>query len=292
MNQPYYPPTTERVCAWATLFKPGRSFGQYLAHLIKGCQILGISTDWNTAAVAAVCKGLRKAQDLSFQFRNYLSRPCMIRLIEHESLSSEFGILAILSFIFVLRVQSECLPIRRASLEEPLLPRTPQTYQALIGLRETGHDTRLALKLSTRKNTRLGSILTRPCFCRGSILVPSALCPVHAIWPAIRTKVTPNGLLFPSLQGSNLNRILKTTLGKIGLSDAERYTAYAFRRGCLMEMKRAHPTVSEIMRTAGRTSGQFKTYLDLHEDEEAVILSLMRNLDTGGDSGGEEEVYD
>ena len=284
---PYYPPTSARVCAWASIFNPGRSFGQYLSHLIKGCQIIGAPTDWNDDAVSAMARGLRKAQNLSFAFENYIFRPCLVRFINHETLQSEFGLLGYLSFLFLLRVQSEGIPIRRASLYEPLLERAPQLHPALIGVRDVGGESRLILKLSTRKNTRYGAILMRPCFCQGSVLVPGSLCPVHVIWPIIRERVLPNDLIFPSLQRTNLNRMLKVVMAKIGFSQAERYTMYAFRRGCLMEMKRAQSTVSEIMRTAGWTSAQFKTYLDLQEDEEAVIRSLMRTLGTADESGDE-----
>ena len=286
-GHPYYPPTSARVCAWATIFNPGKSFGQYLGHLIKACQIIGVPTDWHDSAVSAMAKGLRKAQDLSFSFENYIFRPCLIRFINHETIQSDFGLLGYLSFLFLLRVQSEGIPIRRASLYDPLLERVPQKYPALIGVRDIGGESRLILKLSTRKNTRYGAILMRPCFCQGSILVPESLCPVHVIWPSIRERVLPNELVFPSLQRTNLNRMLKTVLAKIGFNQAERYTMYAFRRGCLMEMKRAQSTVSEIMRTAGWTSAQFKTYLDLHEDEEAVIQSLMRTIGTAEESGDE-----
>ena len=58
--------------------------------------------------------------------------------------------------------------------------------------------------------------------------------------------------------------------------------------GCLMEMKQSRSTVSEIMRTAGWASGEFKTYLDIQADEEEVIRSLMRRMDTGDESNGED----
>ena len=56
-----------------------------------------------------------------------------------------------------------------------------------------------------------------------------------------------------------------------------------------MEMKRSQSTAPDIMRTAGRSSAQFETYLDMREDEESAILSLMRNLDTNDESPGENE---
>ena len=291
-NSPYYPPTSERVCAWATLFRPGRSFGNYLAHLAKACAILGIPTDWHDQAVSAVARGLRKAQDLSFQFDNYMFRKDLVRFLEHETLQSEFGLLGYLSFLFLLRVQSEGLPIHRASLQEPLLDRSPQKLQALIGLREVAGEKRLILKLKTRKNCRRGVILMRPCFCSGSILVPTSLCPVHRVWPLIREKVLPDQPIFPTLLNKNLNRVLKASLKNIGFPQAEKYTMYCFRRGCLMEMKRADSTVSEIMRTAGWSSAQFRTYLDLKEDEEAVIASLMRAINTREETDDEYSDHD
>ena len=124
----------------------------------------------------------------------------------------------------------------------------------------------------------------RPCFCNGGILVPSSLCPVHVVWPLIRARIGIHELLFPTLQGSNLNRILKAALAKAGFPNANRYTMYCFRRGCLAEMKRSKSTVGEIMKTAGWRTSQFKVYLDLHADEEAVILSLMRDLEHSDDS--------
>ena len=115
-------------------------------------------------------------------------------------------------------------------------------------------------------------------------MVPRSLCPVHSIWPLIRVRVAPHELLFPSLQRSNLNRILKAALLASGFHESNRYTMYCFRRGCLTEMKRSQSTVGEIVKTAGWKTAQFKVYLDLHADEEAVIKSLMRDLDFSDES--------
>ena len=290
VQQPYFPPTSQRVCAWASLFKTGGSFGNYVTHLTKACQILNVSLDWNDSSVAAVARGLRKAHDLGAKFDNYMYRDSLQRFLSHETLSSDFGLLGYLSFLFLLRVQSECLPIRRAEIMVDLFDRAPAAYPALIGLRIIGNEQRLILKLARRKNQRYGSILMRPCFCSGGILVPRQLCPVHVIWPLICQRTEPSGLLFPSLQRANLNRILKASLRAAGFPMAERYTMYCFRRGCLMEMKKSNATVAQIMRTAGWRTAQFKVYLDLHDDEERVIRSLMRDMDHNRDSDIDSEV--
>ena len=262
---------------------------QYVAHLAKGCQLLDIPTGWHDSPVAAVARGLRKAQDLSFKFPNFIFRPDLIRFLDHETIGAEFGLLGYFSFLFLLRVQSECLPIRRAGFKGDLLKRTPQTPQALIGLGDVNGDRRLVPKLNTRKNCRYGSILMRPCFCEGGVIVPGSLCPIHVAWPAICSRVLPGELISPSLQRANLNRVLKTVMNKLGYPDSERYTTYAFRRGCLMEMKRSNSTVAQIMKTAGWPSAQFKVYLDLTEDKEQAIKSLLRTLDTADESNDDGE---
>ena len=287
-GQPHFPPTSDRVCVWGTLFQPGGSFTQYVAHLAKACQLLDIATDWRDSSAVAVPRGLRKAHDLSFKFGNYIFRPDLVRFIEHERIESEFGLLGFLSFLFLLRVQSECLPIRRGGINDRILERTPRDSPALLGIREFHGETRLVLKLNTRKNCRYGIILMRPCFCDGGVLVPGSLCPIHAVRPAIRGRVLPGELISPSLQGSNINRILKAVFSKIGPPDAEKYTTYAFRRGCLVGLKRSQSTVSQITKTAGRPSARFKVYLDLSEDEEAAIGPLLRTVNSNEDSDQED----
>ena len=79
----------------------------YVAHLAKACQLLDIATDWQDDSVAAVARGLRKARGLSFKFDNYIFKTDLVRFIDHETLGSEFGLLGFLSFLYVLRVQSE-----------------------------------------------------------------------------------------------------------------------------------------------------------------------------------------
>ena len=110
--------------------------------------ILGIPTDWYDSSVSAVSRGLRKAQDLSGKFDNYMLRPDLQAFIAHESLSSDFGLLGYLSFLFLLRVQSEGLPLRRVSINDNLLDRSRGSFPALIGLCDINGENRLVMKLA------------------------------------------------------------------------------------------------------------------------------------------------
>ena len=90
------------------------------------------------------------------------------------SIETEFGKLCYLWFISELRIQSDAYPSIRASFDDDLLSRSPMRHPVLIGLRDVLGDVKLALKLRKRKNEREISILTRPCFCKGSIIPPLA----------------------------------------------------------------------------------------------------------------------
>ena len=101
------PPTSQRVCGWATLFNPGRPFGQYVALVGKACRILDIPTMRTDSAVTAFIRFLREAQSLSFKFDNYMYWGGLIMFPERETSPSDFPI-GYLSFLFLLRFQSEC----------------------------------------------------------------------------------------------------------------------------------------------------------------------------------------
>ena len=51
-----------------------------------------------------------------------------------------------------------------------------------------------------------------------------------------------------------------------------------------MELKRSGPTLSVTMKTTGWAAASFRAYLALQEDEERVIKSLLRDIDTNLES--------
>ena len=97
---PHPPPTSQRVCAWESLYSLGRSSGQYVAHIGKEWHMRDIPLTWGDPAVSSIGRGLRTAQNLSCKFDKYMRQADSIRFLEHETLLSEFGILGYLSFLF------------------------------------------------------------------------------------------------------------------------------------------------------------------------------------------------
>ena len=284
------PPTSTLILRWSTFFNPGRTFGGYVAHLSKACQLLNINLSWYNSAVRGVIHGLENAQDVSFKFENYIYKRLFRKILAHETFSSEFGRLCYLAYVFILRLPSEALPAHRASPAAELLRRSPLPIDSpvLIGSRflPDGSE-RLVLKLRTRKATRGGAILMRPCFFEGGDLGGTGICPVHDFWPTVCASSLWGEPLFPTLRSRNINRILKGMLRSMNIADADSYSTHAFRRGASMELKCSGSTLAQVLKTVGWNSAAFRAYLSFVEDEEVNIRSILANFD-GFESSDEE----
>ena len=129
VGDPYFPPTSSRVLRWGALFKPGRTFGGYVAHLVKECQLLNITPTWYNSAVRGFIHGLENAQDVSSKFENYTGKRLFRKMVAHETPNSEFGRLFYLDYVCILRLPSEALPVIRASPTEALTQRPPTAFR-------------------------------------------------------------------------------------------------------------------------------------------------------------------
>ena len=109
-----FPVDTDTVLLRSAMFRPGRTFGQYIAHLMKAVILLRQPTDSLTPDVRSVPRGLKNAQDMVFRFRNFILVGDLPRLLRTPKLTSAFGQAAFLSFLFLIRVPSEALVLIRA----------------------------------------------------------------------------------------------------------------------------------------------------------------------------------
>ena len=196
-----FPPSEELILQWSTVFNDTATYGNYVSLLEKACFFLRCSTTWLTPAVRHVARGLKKCQDRSFRFPNFTRSQLLAKILAHETVTSEFAQACFLSFLFSFRVPSETWKLRRAYNTDGLQGFTPQLEKALIGSRAIDGQEFLLAKLTTRKNLASGCILRRPCFCQLVARKAAQLCPVHAIWAAVRHRVGPGQLLFSRSPG-------------------------------------------------------------------------------------------
>ena len=277
-------PVSERiVIEWSAVFSDSATFANYISHLQKACFFIGSPTVWLTPAVRLVAKGLKKCHDSSFKFPNFIQSRLLLRIVRLETAQSEFSQACWLSFLFAFRVPSETLLLQRAFRNDDIAAFTPQREKALIGVRTDPEGSFLIVKMKWRKNLDCGCVMRRPCFCTAGSALATAFCPVHILWPAIRSRVPSGGHLFSAVNTRNFNRILRAVLRKLKVPEAERYSSHGFRRGTAQDLK-LHGSPWEVVASAGIwNSSAFRGYLDLTAEVEQGVRNLFA-VDPDSDS--------
>ena len=199
---------------------------------------------------------------------NVLAARDCLRFIHRESLPSEFDRLRCVSYLVVLRLQSEDMPIALSCPSDSLLSRAWDFAKSAIGMRRIGNEDRHVPRLTFRKNTRAVAIALRPSFCADGWRVPRALCPVHAFWASVSADAQPGGFLPPSLRSRNVSRILRRSLPNACVSGGNRYTPHCFRMGIANEILRPRSALSTIIREGVCSSGGYRAYLSLRREAE------------------------
>ena len=128
---------------------------------------------------------------------------------------SAMAMLFLITYVFLLRLPSEALPIE--------IGRVPGKHQQAVLEMDDG---KLVLTLLRRKNRPAGSRLERTCWCRESCRT----CPVHVLGPAVRSIPTGTAL-FGGFTAAGANSALKDMLAKTGVPNAREYRTHDIRRG-------------------------------------------------------------
>ena len=111
---PHYQPTELAVLRRSSFFLMGRTCRAYLSHLIEGRQLNDWdATLWRTDRAKAACKGLSKSKGCSFAARPAVSKEQLCQLVRPFSFRDGFILLAVIIWVFPLRVKSEAIPMRR-----------------------------------------------------------------------------------------------------------------------------------------------------------------------------------
>ena len=109
-----FPPTEELILQWICVFNDTDTYGNYVSLLEKACFSIRFSTTWLTPAVRHAARGLKKCQDRSFRFPNFIRGRLLAKIAAHETDRGEFAQACFFSFLFSFRVPSGTLQLRRA----------------------------------------------------------------------------------------------------------------------------------------------------------------------------------
>jgi hypothetical protein len=284
---PPFPPTPDAILAWSSCFNMGGTFAVYANHLRCACTTQGIGIEWfQDPRVRAIVKGLKKADLEKFRPKMGVSRELLKRFVTNSRIPDALRTLCWLSYAFLLRMGSEALELRKApdwSTLGMLFP-LPAGVAGFIGLRERDGRRVLVIRLRKRKNMQHGSMISRQCSCRprgdttGSFL-DSGLCPVCALWPAIRRLADPGALLFRTIEKGSVNATIKRFLTDLMVQHANFYGTHSWRRGAVREILARDQCVKSVTRHAQWKSVRTAAiYADFETRHEGKIREILQDL--------------
>ena len=133
----------------------------HLPHLERACMMLGYGLGRKTRAVIQAPKGLARAGGRIRGTKPAVSESFFVKISSRNSLSDAFVQAVWASWLFLLRVLSDCLILKKRSPGERMDPDSVLASPAVIGL-ERGAP---VIKLHRRKHMAGGSRMIRRCIC-------------------------------------------------------------------------------------------------------------------------------
>ena len=257
------PPSVDALVSWSALFKSHRTYSNYVSKLRTACELLRVPTEsTHHPSVKGAAKAIQKREPPP-RVRKALGQKLVGKLTELALLEGDRRSCALylLSYSFLLRVQSEAMPMLMGAPELAGRELEPGRHSRLCCAGD-----RLELVLARRKNRPHGSRLVRHCSCPAA----SRVCPVHRLRSWFED-IRP-GPLFAGVSAQWALAELRRRLGLLGVADPAQYTLHSLRRGKAQDLLRAGGRLVDILRAGEWTSAAFAEYLDLEELDGAAEL--------------------
>lgn len=273
-NPPF--PVRERVIVERrSIFRPGRTFSNYVGYVHKACHYLEQTLAWDTPAVKNVVAALKPTGSGKFRFPNFTRSEFRAKILAKETRGGAFAHLSFIAFFYSLRGPSDALILRRAYKGDGLTGYSPMRSPALIGHRGLMGNECLVIRFARRKNLPNGRMLSRPCFCK--LADPSAkrLFPVRAIWPLIATRVKCGEKHFAGHTTQNVNTTIRDVLANLDIPFAERYTPHGYRLGAAQELKERGCRWPIVASVDEWRSLAFMGYIDISNDVARDMSKLL-----------------
>ena len=264
VNRPALPPTIDMLLSWSMLFRCKGTFQNYVSNVRTACQLVGLDTSMlHDRVLTKAIRSIEKRRDYIARKPMFLCESSVRKLIAHGRVSSEPDALALAmayltTYVFMLRMPSECLPMRVASGRS-----NDAALQSVI----TVESDQLRLCLHRRKNKDGGSTLVRGCWCSSC---PDT-CPVHVLGPYFAS-CAPGFAPFAVIDARSALARLREWLVALRVPDGHKYRTHDFRRGHARDMLRGGARLCEILKAGEWRSAAFLAYLDGTELEGAATL--------------------
>ena len=287
----HFPVTAQLAGDFGRWHRCGDTFAIYLAHVKKGCTLVGACTAWYSGdVVRGAVLGLGKLNAKFKPPKLALSARDLMGVFARCPANSAEKLFVVISWVFMLRAASECVDLTRVVDDgRELDPFEPPTAAGAIGMWRGA----VTIRLKSRKNRPVGDIIARgcSCSCRDPLALhcDRALCAVCVLWPAIRRKIPVGERLF----GEGIQRRalawLVGALAQGGVERGELYTLHSLRRGAAREMVARGGTEGDLCAAGSWSASKAaRTYLDMVRiDELAAPSALASATGDAGRAGGD-----
>jgi len=195
----------------------------------------------------------------------YLRLPVVDRIVRLaiEQEDHEEAMIYLLSYVFLLRVRNEALPVVVGAEGAAGVPLAAGAHSCVSVVGDE-----LVLRLASRKNMQRGSVLRAGCWCAGGG-ANKRCCPTHVLGPGL----VRLGAIAPCahLKGALVMKKLRQRLSALELESADLYRLQDFRRGHARDLQESGATLPQILKTGQWRTPAVLAYIDPAQLEADMV---------------------
>ena len=260
------PPSVDDLLAWSIMFRCKDTFSNYLGYLRLGCLLEGVSVAaFGDPAIRrakrAVAAGRQFRPREKLFVRSQIVEDILAGCSSDLGFDSSFGVLFLVSYVFMLRLPSEALPMVRGG--DGNVDHGQQQSTIFMDGDE------LCLKLRKRKNKPWGSLLRRSCWCASG---PSPLCPVHVVWDGFFANLDVGVAPFAAIKASHARNKLRLYLLALGVADAPKFRCHDLRRGHADDLRASGAPLAKMLLYGEWARPAYMKYVDDESLEASAVL--------------------
>ena len=262
------PKCSQDVESWVAVFRNGNTASNYVGYLRWACTHLHISTAWDSRALMDTVRGARKRHERvhggTKHAAQFLTDDLLAKIVNMADTLEmpEFGHFAVVCWEFLLRVQSEAIPMLAGSNNDTSSLPTGRHSGLWID-----NENQLCLRLARRKNRPSGSFLRRGCVCATK---GKSLCGVHRLRAFLASKQVAAPLW--SFTPAKALHTLKRMLVLCRAPNHAAFTLKAFRAGRATQLAAQGKSLGAILQAGEWRSSAFLSYIDTDAVDSLQLL--------------------
>lgn len=269
------PPTLDELLAWSCTFRNAGTFSNYLSYLKAGTLLVGrCASVFDNDVLRRAKRSIRNRDGFKRRERMFIQMDIVRSIVMACCMQADdmkWGMLFLLSYVFLLRLPSEAIPVVRGRVG---LSHNEEYANCVYMEGEL-----LCLKLKRRKNKPQGSVLKRACWCHDC----ACTCPVHVLWPFFK-RLNVGQAAFPGVSAGGALKQLRSVLHTLGVENCSWYRTHDLRRGHALDMQLNGSTLQQILAAGEWRSPAFMQYLSMVDLELGAVVEAHQ-----GESSSEDE---